>query len=245
MGIAVTMRRTCFALLLLSVLAACAGLRKAPPPAAEATSARDIARSEPGKEDAPTRVFDDATRRASLAKRFPGAQSIDLVRFLAWTEERSGPCWTEAERPWEMKIDARYVVGSEEHAASLEELRRQGWLALYRTPNGAGFERRAPFESIDLTLSTVYACRCATGSSGTQDSKLPVRLRLRWQGKGNMPEVSASAEREGKHKGLLVSFAPGNLMSYEFPVRASYPGGRPGSCGGTLSLSLLSTPPMQ
>jgi hypothetical protein len=60
-----------------------------------------------------------------------------------------------------------------------------------------------------------------------------------------MPEVSAATELDGKRKGLLPAFAPGSLLSYEFPAHAGYPGGRAGTCGGRLSVSLLATPPMQ
>ena len=238
------MRRIAFAVALFSALSACSLVRRSTvaesPPAG-----RDVARSQPGKDDEPTKVFDEATRNASLAKRFPGARSIDLVRLLAWTEERSGACWTEAPPPWEMKIDARYTVERDEHATTIEELRNQGWLTLYRTPNGAGFERRAAFRSLDLTVSTEYVCRCASGTSAIVEDKTPVRLRVRWQGEGKMPEVSAATEKDGRRRGLLVSFAPGNLLSYEFPVRASYPGGHGGTCGGTIGVSLLSNPPMQ
>ena len=211
----------------------------------ESAPTRDVARTQPGKEDEPTRVFDEETRNASLAKRFPGAKSIDLVRVLSWTEERSGACWTEATPPWEMKVDVRYTIRSAERATTLDELRRQGWLTLYRTPNGTGFERRAAFGAIDLDLATEYACRCASGASSTVEEKIPVRLRLRWQGKGKMPEVSAATEKDGQRRGLLVAYAPGNLLSYEFPVRAKYPAGHGGTCGGTLAVSLLSDPPMQ
>lgn len=240
------MRPVVVAALLALSLGACSPRR--PPAPATAEAPRDVARTEPGKEDEPTQVFDETARGAALAERFPGARTLDLVRVLSWTEDRAGACWTESPPPWETKVDARYRVagGGEETAASMKELRRQGWLTLYRTPNGAGFERRAPFRSIDLTFETTYACRCVVGVGGAPiERKIPLRLRFRWQGEGRMPEVSAATERDGKKEGLLVAFAPGNILSYEFPVRAPFPAGGIGTCGGTVLLSLLATPPMQ
>jgi hypothetical protein len=234
---------------LATLFAACTSLRfPGHEPSAE-PPAHDIARIEPRKgEDPATQVFDEATRRAALEKRFPGSQRIDLIRILEWTADRAGACWTETKPPWETGVDARYEVAGDrdQRAASVRELRDQGWLGLYRTPNGSGFERRAEFRAIDLTVATEFRCRCSVGTAGAVDEKkLPLRLRFRWQGKGKMPEVSAAVERDGKKEGLPVAFAPGHLMTYEFAVVDSFPGERAGKCGGTIALSLLSTPPMQ
>ena len=235
---------------LVALLAACGSLpllgRKPP---AEAP-VRDVARTEPRKGDDPaTQVFDEATRRASLEKRFPGSERIDLVRVLEWTADRAGACWSETPPPWETGIDARYEVAGERGAnaaTGIKELRQQGWLGLYRAPNGSGFERRAEFRSIDLTVTSELRCRCSVGTVGKIDEKkLPLSFRFRWQGKGKMPEVSAAVERGGKQEGLPVAFAPGHLMSYEFAIAESFPGEHAGKCGATIALSLLSTPPMQ
>ncbi|MGH7856801.1 MAG: hypothetical protein ACREQY_05675 [Candidatus Binatia bacterium] len=242
------MRPTRSLLPLLLAIAACSRLPFVERAAAPAEPARDIARTVPKEgEDEPTQVFDEKTRQAALAKRFPGSRAVDLVRVLQWTEERTGACWTESRPPWKIEIDATYEVDGKKHAAaSLEDLKKQGWLGLYRTPNGSGFERRASFDGIDLAVATDYACRCIANASGKPaETKLPIRLRMRWQGKGKMPELSASTVRNGKKEGLKVAFAPGHLMTYEFPVTGSFPGGRPGKCGGTIAVSLLSEPPMQ
>jgi hypothetical protein len=235
-------------LLLLLGVAACSRLPFVERAAAPEEPQSDIARTVPKEgEDEATQVFDEKTRQAALAKRFPGSRAVDLVRVLQWTEERTGACWTEARPPWEMRIEARYEAGGKENsAASLEDLKKQGWLALYRTPNGSGFERRASFGAIDLTVATEYACRCIADLSGkAAETKLPIRLRMRWQGKGKMPELSASTVRNGKKEGLKVAFAPGHLLAYEFAVTGSFPAGRAGKCGGTIAVSLLSDPPMQ
>lgn len=236
-------------LVLAGLVAACASLplpRRTPPVESREP---DVARTEPRTaEDPATRVFDEATRQAALAKRFPGSDRIDLVRVLQWTEDRAGACWSETPPPWENRIDVRYeVAGAKEKIASgIRELKEQGWLGLYRTPNGSGFERRAEFRSIDLTVSTEVRCRCSIGAKATvEEKKRPLRLRFRWQGKGKMPEVSAAIERNGKTEGLPVALAPGHLMSYEFAVADSFPGERAGKCGSTIALSLLSDPPMQ
>ncbi|MGH7899709.1 MAG: hypothetical protein ACREQQ_17270 [Candidatus Binatia bacterium] len=245
-----TKRSIWLAIVVAATVGACGSLsppwRKRP---AEAP-ARDVARTEPREgEEEPTKVFDEATRRAALEKRFPGSQSVDLVRVLTWTADRAGACWSETPPPWEIGIKVRYDVAEsrgETAAAGIKELREQGWLALYRTPNGSGFERRGEFRSIDLTMDTEFRCRCSVGTVGAvEEKKLPTTLRFRWQGKGRMPEVSAAVTRGGKKEGLPVAFAPGHLMSYEFPVVDTFPAERAGKCGGTVALSLLSTPPMQ
>jgi hypothetical protein len=242
------MRKAFLLLPLAAALAACSALDFIKGKRAPTAEPYDVSRTSPKKsDDEPTKIFDEATRRAVLAKRFPGASSVDLVRVLQWTEDPSGACWTESPPPWEMKIEASYVAERKSlTAASLEDLKKQGWLGLYRSPNGMGFERRASFQSIDLTVDTGFTCRCITGGAAApEELTVPLRLRFRWQGKGKMPEVSAAVERGGKKEGLPVAFAPGHLMTYEFAVVDTFPGERAGKCGGTMGLSLLSTPPMQ
>jgi hypothetical protein len=239
--------------LLTLALAACSRLpfveRAAPVEGGQTAAAEsDVARTAPKeKDDEPTQVFDEATRQASLKKRFPGSRVIDLVRILQWTEPRVGACWTESLPPWEMKIEATYATGGKKaSAAGLEDLKKQGWLGLYRTPNGSGFERRAPFDELDLTVATEYACRCIADPNGKPtETRLPIRMRLRWQGAGQMPELAASTLRDGKREGLKVAFAPGHLLAYEFPVSGPFPAGKPGTCGGTMAAYLLSDPAMQ
>jgi hypothetical protein len=243
------MKNTPLALWLVGlVFAGCShlpGAKPEPPP----SPAHDIARTAPKRgEDTPTQVFDEATRRAAMEKRFPGSDTIELVRYLQWVDERAGACWSELSKPWEMEIDATYELakGSRETAHGIEELKAQGWLGLYRTPSGSGFERRGTFRSLDLTVSTELACRCMVGSKPeVEEKKLPVRLRFRWQGKKTMPEASATLVRDGRAQGLKGAFAPGHLMTYEFPVKDVFPGDRGGRCGGSVAVTVLSDPAMQ
>jgi hypothetical protein len=232
---------------LASTLAACATLGIRGAETSKAERPPDIARTEPGRgEDEPTRIFDEKTRQAKLAERFPGAHAVDLVRFLAWTDDASGACHTEMAPAWETKVDARYRLAgkAERTATSFGEMKDQGWLAVYRSPNGKGLERRGSFESIDLTLTTEYVCRCP-GSEAPAEKKVPLRVRLRWQGKGKMPEVSgAIVGADGKKEGQKVVFAAGSLLTYEVPFHVPYPAGGGGSCGGVAALYVLASPPM-
>jgi hypothetical protein len=208
---------------------------------------RDLARIEPREgEDAPTQNFDESKRNEALAKRFPGADTIDLVRVLQWTNERSGACWTDSAAASEVRLDARYRIagGKELTAGTVKELKDQGWLVIYRAPNGTGFERRAAFDSIALELTTEYGCSCRTGS-GVKPERETTRLRVRfhWQ-KGKMPEASgAILKSDGTKQGLKIGFAPGNLLTYEVPFGSAYPNGTAG-CGGSVAVYALAAPPM-
>lgn len=239
------MRHTPLSVSLAAVLAACSCVpwsRPAPERAPE------VVRTEPDRpQDEPTRVFDEATRRAELVKRFPGVDGIDLVRFVSWTDEKSGACWSEAAPPWETKIDARYRLrgARETTASSFADLKEEGWLPIYRSPSGTGLERRAAFDAVDLTVTTDYVCRCKPGQAAPEETRVPLRVHLRWQGKGKMPEVSgALVDGDGAPQGAKIVFAAGSLLTYEVPIRVPYPGGRPGSCGGSIALYVLASPPV-
>jgi hypothetical protein len=208
----------------------------------------EIARVEEVDEDEqPPAVFDPEERRRREKQRFPGLDRLDFVRFLLWPAEPSGPCWSQIDQIRDMKIEARYEVGGKwraQQAEGIHELRGQGWLALYRTPAGTGFERKAEFESVDLTIQTAYACKCNLSADDQRETRLPVRLRFRWTGKGALPEASGRIVRDGKTVGLPMGIAPGRLTEYEFSVREAYPFPQPARCGGTMSVQIFGEPPM-
>jgi hypothetical protein len=203
--------------------------------------------SEEKEEERPTPVLDDAERQRLTKQRFPGASELELVRVVFWPEERSGVCWTEIDPAGKMPLEVRYTVGAdgkEKSGSSFRELREQGWLGIYRTPAGTGFERRADFRMVDLTVTPEFRCRCFATEKAEEGSHIPVRVRFRWKGPGNMPEVSARAGERAGATGLKAGFSTGNLFTYEFPVVGSFPDDRPGRCGGNIVLSLLLQPPM-
>lgn len=182
-------------------------------------------------------------RERHLAERFPGAKQLDLVKIVTWSEPRAGACWSEAPALDRAKIDVRYDVGGgERHATSLAELAKQEWTQVYRSPEGAGFERRARFRSIVLDLAGDLVCACAP-SGAVQQETIPVELQLLWS-EGKMPAVGAKVARGSRSTGLTPAITVGSLVTYDFPVTAAFPGGAPGFCGAHLALTVLVDPPI-
>ena len=70
----------------------------------------------------------------------------------------------------------------------------QQWTQIYRSPEGAGFEKRSPFRSIALELGGDLVCACSP--SGTvRRERYPLELQFLWS-EGKMPAVGAKVTRE-------------------------------------------------
>ena len=188
-----------------------------------------------------------AIRAKHLAERFPGVERIDFVQLLAWVEPRQGPCWSELSpvhrTPVELRSALRgwHPIAGGERAEGLEELVAQGWTRIYRAPQGEGFERRASFAALDLSYGPELRCRCAGVGDAVEESKSDVSLRFRWE-RGKLLEVSATGG--ARHAGLSPAITAGHLVTYDFATEGAFPGGKPGSCGAHVTLTLLIEPPI-
>jgi hypothetical protein len=210
--------------------------------------------SVPDSRDEPESLLgvDPRVRARNLAKRFPGVRKIDLVKVVISTRERRGPCWTDVSSTEETGIEASYAIEGETNgrrATSPADLEAQGWRRVYRTPEGKGFELRAPFRSVDLTLDTGFTCVCSrTEPTAARDllegDRRSVRLRLRWTA-GSMPEVSARTTNGTGASGLRPTLTSGDLFGWEFETEAPYPGRNVGRCGVRIDLGLLLDPAIQ
>ena len=199
-------------------------------------------------EEQPEAVLSEEERTKLIRKRFPGLERLDHVRVLLYPDERRGPCWAEVAPPEDLRVTAKYDVagwtGGAREAHSFAELREQGWRGIYRTPAGMGFERPGELDSIDLTVDSAILCTCRVGSQGTLETvRRPVRMRLRWQGKGHVPEVSGRSIRGERSVGLQAGIASGSLLAYEFAVKEEFPKPQPQACRARFSLQLRIEPP--
>jgi len=68
-----------------------------------------------------------------------------------------------------------------------------------------------------------------------------VSLRFRWE-RGKMLEVSATGG--ARQAGLSPAITAGHLVTYDFAAEGSFPGGKSGSCGAHVALTLLIEPPV-
>lgn len=181
-----------------------------------------------------------------LRERLPGVKRLSLVKLLRWTEQTPGPCTADfAASEGAGRIDLDYETDEEKrslHSAELSSLTASGWDPAYRAPSGVGFEKLAPFRSIDLTLRQTLECRCFGGSRPV--ASYPTVLRFRWN-QGSLPEASAAIERGGKADGLRSAITAGRLVTYEFPISASFPPGQAGSCDAHLAVTVLVEPPIR
>ena len=190
---------------------------------------------------------DPAIRAKHLAARFPGVVRIDFVQVLAWVEPRHGPCWSELSPVHRSPVEMRYSlrgwnpIAGTEHAEGLEELVARGWTRIYRAPQGEGVERRASFTALDLSYGPELRCRCAGVGDAVEESKSDVSLRFRWE-RGKLLEVSATGG--ARHAGLSPAITAGHLVTYDFATEGAFPGGKAGSCGAHLALTLLIEPPI-
>ncbi|TMA93723.1 MAG: hypothetical protein E6J70_17830 [Deltaproteobacteria bacterium] len=188
-----------------------------------------------------------ALAAACSAERFPGVDRIDFVQVLAWVEPRHGPCWSELSPVHRTPVGMRYSLRSwnpiagTEHAEGLEELVARGWTRIYRAPQGEGVERRASFTALDLSYSPELRCRCAGVGEAVEESKSNLSLRFRWD-HGRMLETSATAGE--RRTGLSPAITAGHLVTYDFATKGAFPGGKAGSCGAHLALTLLIEPPI-
>src|SRR5205823_1319888 len=131
-------------------------------------------------------------------------------------------------------------IAGTEHAEGLEELVARGWTRIYRAPQGEGVERRASFTALDLSYGPELRCRCAGVGDAVEESKSDVSLRFRWE-RGKMFEASATGG--ARHTGLSPAITAGHLVTYDFATEGAFPGGKAGSCGAHLALTLLIEPP--
>src|SRR5439155_659668 len=132
------------------------------------------------------------------------------------------------------------ITGSE-HAEGLEELMARGWTRIYRAPQGEGVERRASFAALDLSYGPELRCRCGGVGDAVEESKSDVSLRFRWE-RGKMLETSATGG--ARQTGLSPAITAGHLVTYDFATEGAFPGGKAGSCGAHLALTLLIEPPI-
>jgi len=190
---------------------------------------------------------DPAIRAKHLVERFPGVERVDFVQLLAWVEPRRGPCWSELSPVHRTPVTMRYSlrgwnpIAETERAEGLEELLARGWTRIYRAPQGEGVEHRAPFAALDLSYGPDLRCRCAGVGDAVEESKSDVSLRFRWE-RGKLLEVSATGG--ARHAGLSPAITAGHLVTYDFATEGAFPGGKPGSCGAHVTLTLLIEPPI-
>ena len=190
---------------------------------------------------------DPAVRAKHLVERFPGVERIDFVQLLAWVEPRHGPCWSELSPIHRTPVEVRYAlrgwnpIAGSERTEGLEELVARGWTPIYRAPQGEGVERRASFAALDLRYGPELHCRCAGVGDAVEESKSDMSLRFRWE-RGKMLEVSATGG--ARHTGLSPAITAGHLVTYDFAAEGSFPGGKSGSCGAHVALTLLIEPPV-
>src|SRR5437016_8631403 len=190
---------------------------------------------------------DPAVRAKHLVERFPGVERIDFVQLLAWVEPRHGPCWSALSPIHRPPVEVRYAlrgwnpIAGSERAEGLEELVARGWTPIYRAPQGEGVERRASFAAFDLSYGPELHCRCAGVGDAVEESKSDMSLRFRWE-RGKMLEVSATGG--ARQAGLSPAITAGHLVTYDFAAEGSFPGGKSGSCGAHVALTLLIEPPV-
>src|SRR5207237_10155208 len=84
-------------------------------------------------------------------------------------------------------------------------------------------------------------CGCAGVGDAVEESKSDVSLRFRWE-RGKMFEASATGG--ARHAGLSPAITAGHLVTYDFATEGAFPGGKPGSCGAHVTLTLLIEPPI-
>src|SRR5438552_1325835 len=134
-----------------------------------------------------------------------------------------------------------HPIAGGERAEGLEELVAQGWTRIYRAPQGEGVERRTSFAALDLSYGPELRCRCAGVGDAVEESRSDLSLRFRWE-RGKMLEVSATGG--ARHTGLSPAITAGHLVTYDFAAEGSFPGGKSGSCGAHVALTLLIEPPV-
>ena len=218
----------------LALAAACA------PAARHGPATRKIPEKMPGQTD-------PAVRAKHLMERFPGVERIDFVQLLAWVEPRQGPCWSELSPVHRTPVEVRsalrgwHPIAGSERAEGLEQLVARGWTRIYRAPQGEGVERRASFAALDLRYGPELRCRCGGVGDAVEESKSDVSLRFRWE-RGKMLEVSATGG--ARQAGLSPAITAGHLVTYDFAAEGSFPGGKAGSCGAHVALTLLIEPPV-
>ncbi len=218
----------------LALTAACA------PAARHGPATREVREKMPGQTD-------PAVRAKHLVERFPGVERIDFVQLLAWVEPRQGPCWSELSPVHRTPVEVRsalrgwHPLAGSERAEGLEELVARGWTRIYRAPQGEGVERRASFAALDLSYGQELRCRCAGVGDAVEESKSDMSLRFRWE-RGKMLEVSATGG--ARQTGLSPAITAGHLVTYDFATEGSFPGGKSGSCGAHVALTLLIEPPV-
>ena len=210
------------------------------PAARDGSEGRKVPEKMPGQTD-------PAIRAKHLVERFPGIERIDFVQVLAWVEPRRGPCWSELSPVHRTPVKMRYSlrgwnpIAGTEHAEGPEELLARGWTRIYRAPQGEGVERRASFTALDLSYGPELRCRCAGVGDAVEESKSDVSLRFRWE-RGKMLEASATGG--ARQTGLSPAITAGHLVTYDFATEGAFPGGKAGSCGAHLALTLLIEPPI-
>lgn len=229
-----------FALLLLPVLAGCLVGTKAEPEKLAATTA---------EEEAWESVFGvhPRAREQHLKQRFPGLDHLRLVKVVISAHDRAGPCWTAVSPLRESGLELEYARENDSKERSLSgtaALGEHGGQAVYRTPEGRGFELTGPFRSIDLAVDTSFGCRCSTRDGVLEGDDRSLTLRLRWS-KGAMPEVSAAASDETRRETLRPRLTSGELFGYEFETGSPFPEAIRGRCGVRVDLALLVDPPIQ
>src|SRR5207245_11113043 len=100
---------------------------------------------------------------------------------------------------------------------------------------------RAPFAPLEVRYGPELRCRCAGARDALEESKSDMSLRLRSE-RGKMLEVSATGG--ARHTGLSPAITAGHLVTYDFAAEGSCPGGKSGSCGAHVALTLLIEPPV-
>jgi hypothetical protein len=196
--------------------------------------------------DRPPRPDDPQARKRHLAERFPGVRDVGLVKVLAWPEPSQGMCWSELTPVHRSGVSLEYStgwLGRRRSIGTFAGLLEDGWIQVYRAPQGEGFERRDDFREIDLVWETDLRCLCAPEAKILSGDSQRLQLRLRWT-KGRTPEVGATASRNGTTEGLIGSVTAGRLPVYEFAASGRFPNGQTGNCGAHLWLALLIEPPI-
>ena len=233
----------CISLLMLG-FAACtvvAKTKKTAPPGAPVAAAGEKEAPEWLRPAVPPEVRD-----RHLAERFPGAKQLELVKVMWWPEPRTGACWSELPTLDKTAVEAEYALegeSSHHRESGPKALTTKGWTRVYRAPQGEGLERQATFRSLELSVVTELSCRCAPGSVMKEGEKTPVKLRFRWAA-GGIPEISGRVGEPGRTKGLTPILTFGKLVTYDFPVKATFPDRAPGDCGAHVALTVLIEPPI-
>jgi hypothetical protein len=162
---------------------------------------------------------DPAVRAKHLAERFPGVERIDFVQLLAWVEPRHGPCWSELSPVHRTPVTVRYAL--------------RGWNPFARSDHAEGLE-----ELVARGWTPIYR---APQGDAVEESTSDMSLRFRWQ-RGKMLEASATGG--ARRTGISPAITAGRLVTYDFAAEGSFPGGKAGSCGAHVALTLLIEPPL-